>query len=273
MADYLKKFRLDGKTAFVIGGLGFIGREVSVAFSSAGAKTINLDLGSEKVLAFEKEVAEAGYNAHFRPFNCADMESLEQNFSSLVNELGCPDIFNNCSYPRTEDWEKNSFREVTIASFRENVDIHMNSFTWLARLAAEGMVKAESNGSIIQLGSIYGIIGQDLTVYDSTDMHENMTYAVIKGGITNLTRQMASYYGQFNIRVNTLCPGGLEGHVASKKSNTQNPVFVKQYSHKTPLKRLGYAEEVASTALFLASDAASYITGTTIMVDGGWIAI
>ena len=148
----------------------------------------------------------------------------------------------------------------------------MNSYAWLARLAAEAMVKAGNVGSIIQLGSTYGIVGQDLTLYEGTDMHENMTYAAIKGGITNLTRQMASYYGQFNIRVNTLVPGGLSGHVAGE-SAAQNPVFLEQYSNKTPLKRLGRAEEVASTALFLASDAASYITGATIMVDGGWTAV
>ncbi len=268
----MKKFRLDGKTAFVIGGLGLIGKEVSVSFISAGAKTIILDLRSEKAEAFEKEVGQANYDAHFRPFDCANMEDLEQNFSNLCDELGCPDIFINCSYPRTEDWEKNSFREVTLASFRENVDIHMNSYALLARLAAEAMVKAVISGSIIQLGSIYGVLGQDLTVYEGTDMHENMAYAAIKGGITSLTRQMASYYGQFNIRINTLCPGGLEGYVAGK-SDTQNPVFIEQYSNKNPLKRLGRAEEVASTALFLASEAASYITGATIMVDGGWTAI
>jgi NAD(P)-dependent dehydrogenase (short-subunit alcohol dehydrogenase family) len=134
------------------------------------------------------------------------------------------------------------------------------------------MIKNENGGSIIQLGSIYGILGQDLTVYESTEMHENMTYAAIKGGITNLTRLMASYYGQFNIRVNTLVPGGLSGHVAGK-NDIQNPVFVKQYSQKTPLKRLGRAEEIASAALFLAADAASYVTGTTLMVDGGWTAV
>jgi len=137
---------------------------------------------------------------------------------------------------------------------------------------AEAMTERGTSGSIIQLGSTYGIVGQDLTVYEGTKMHENMTYAAIKGGITNLTRLMASYYGQYNIRINTLCPGGLEGHVAGK-SNTQNQIFVEQYSKKTPLKRLGRAEEVASTALFLASDAASYITGATIMVDGGWTAV
>ena len=131
------------------------------------------------------------------------------------------------------------------------------------------MKAKEVSGSIIQLGSIYGILGQDLSVYEGTAMHENMTYAAIKGGITNLTRQMASYYGKFNIRVNTLVPGGLSGSVAGK-SDIQNPAFVKQYSQKIPLKRLGRAEEIASAALFLASDAASYLTGTSLIVDGGW---
>ena len=269
MIDYLQQFRLDEKTAYVVGGLGLIGREVSTAFASAGAKIVILDLVSQKGKAFEKELAYAKYAAHFRPFDCGDLQSLESNFSRLLDEFGAPDVFINCSYPRTDGWGKSSFREVTLKSFRENVDMQMNSYAWLARLAAESIKAEGRSGSIIQLGSIYGILGQDLTVYEGTDMHENMTYAAIKGGITNLTRQMASYYGQFNIRVNTLVPGGLTGHVAGK-SDTQNPVFVKQYSQKTPLKRLGRAEEIASTALFLASDAASYMTGATIMVDGGW---
>lgn len=83
---------------------------------------------------------------------------------------------------------------------------------------------------------------------------------------------MASYYGQFNIRVNKLCPGALEGYMAGK-SYTQNPVFIKQYSKKDPLRRLGPAKQIASTSLFLASDVASYITGATIMVEGGWAAV
>jgi len=272
MIDYLQKFRLDDKTAFVVGGLGFIGREVSTAFASAGAKTIVLDLKSEQAAVFEEEMSRAGYELYFRSFDCADMNHLEQNFSGMFDEFRCPDVFINCSYPKTQDWGKSSFREVTLTSFRKNVDIHMNSYAWLAHKAAEIMVEAGKDGSIIQLGSIYGILGQDLTVYEGTDMNENMTYAAIKGGITSLTRQMASYYGQFNIRVNTLVAGGLSGHVAGK-SDSQNPIFVKQYSNKTPLKRLGRAEEVASTALYLASDASSYITGTTILVDGGWSAI
>jgi NAD(P)-dependent dehydrogenase (short-subunit alcohol dehydrogenase family) len=272
MIDYLQKFSLNKKTAFVVGGLGLIGREVSIALAIAGAKTIVIDVEREKGQLYENEINKEGYEVSFKYFDCADMKQLDNNFSVLLNEYGCPDIFINCSYPRTKDWSKSSFRDITLESYRENVDMHLNSYTWLARLAAEAMVINGNGGSIIQLGSTYGIVGQDLTVYEGTDMHENMSYASIKGGITNVTRQMASYYGQYNIRINTLCPGGLEGHVAGK-SSVQDLNFVKQYSKKTPLKRMGKVEEVASVALFLASDAASYITGATIMVDGGWTVI
>ena len=271
MIDYMNKFRLDGKTVYVVGGVGLIGKEVSIACGQAGAKTIVLDMRENEARAFEKEMNQEGCDLVFKSFDCADTDNLSKNFTDILKEHASPDVFVNCSYPRTEDWGSSSFKHITLESFRENVDIHMNSYAWLARLAAESMIDNEA-GSIIQIGSSYGVVGQDLTIYQDTEMHENMTYAAIKGGITNLTRLMASYYGQYNIRVNTLCPGGLEGHVAGKSDN-QNPVFVKRYSNKTPLKRLGSPDEIASTALFLASDAASYITGATIMVDGGWTAI
>lgn len=273
MIDYLQKSRLDKKTAIVVGGLGLIGREVTIAFAMAGAKTIILDLNNKvgKPL-FAKELCDNGYDVSLTSFDCANMQEMEKNFSLIIQEYGSPDIFINCSYPRTEDWAKSSFKDITLKSFQKNVDIHMNSYAWLARLAAENMVQHKKNGSIIQLGSIYGIVGQDLSVYEGVDMQENMTYAAIKGGISNLTRQMASYYGQFNIRVNTICPGGLKGHMAGN-GDTQDPVFVKQYNKKVPLKRMGRADEVASTALFLASDASSYITGNSIIVDGGWTTI
>jgi len=272
MIDYMKKFQLDGRIAFVMGGLGLIGREVSTAIASAGAKTIVLDVDDSRGKIITGTLRDKGFDVSYKHFDCSDMEELDGNLAMLVDAFGCPDIFINCSYPRTADWGKNSFREIALASYRENVDIHMNSYAWLARLAAEAMVKERKAGSIIQFGSTYGVVGQDLTVYEGTEMHENMTYAAIKGGVTNLTRLMASYYGRYNIRVNTLCPGGLAGHVAGK-SDIQNPVFVENYSKKVLLKRMGRADEIASATLFLASDAASYISGATIMVDGGWTAI
>ena len=259
--EYSEILSLKNKLTFIVGGEGLIGKEITKAISSYGAKTVILDL-----IRQDKEDTD---NTSFRYFDCSALENIEAALKDVIKEFGCPDIFVNCSYPRTEDWSQNSFESITLDSFRKNVDIHMNSYAWLAKITADVMSKQKNGGSIIQFGSIYGVIGQDLAVYEGTDMKENMTYATIKGGITNLTRQMASYYGKYNIRVNTICPGGISGHVAGK-TNTQNTIFVKQYSQKTPLKRLGKPEEIASTVLFLASDASSYITGATIMVDGGW---
>ena len=103
-------------------------------------------------------------------------------------------------------------------------------------------------------------------------MRENMNYSVIKGGITNFSRQLASYYGKDGIRVNAICPGGISGHVKGS-SKKQNIKFIKNYSMNCPLSRLGTAQEVAFSVLFLSSDASSYIPGTSFMVDGGWSAI
>ena len=192
MIDYNQKFRLDGKTTYVVGGLGLIGKEVSIAFASAGAKSVILDIDQVKGDSLVEEISCEGYEALYRPFDCSDLRNMESRFSGLLNEFGTPNVFINCSYPRTLDWGKSSFTDITLDSYRKNVDIHMNSYAWLARLAAEAMKAKEVGGSIIQLGSIYGILGQDLSIYEGTEMHENMTYAAIKGGITNLTRQMAS---------------------------------------------------------------------------------
>ena len=126
-------------------------------------------------------------------------------------------------------------------------------------------MKEQQSGSIINLGSIYGVLGSDFTIYDGTKMTMPMAYSAIKGGIVNLTRYLASYFGKHNVRVNNICPGGI--------FDSQEPIFVRNYEHRVPLKRMGRPEEIASAVLFLASDAASYITGATIMVDGGWTAI
>ncbi len=272
MINYLDKFNLAKKKAYVVGGTGLIGREVSFALSSAGCDLVILDVNTIEGNSLVAEIERCKLSAKFEKLDVSDMDKLDEHVELILGKHGVPEIFVNCSYPRTDDWERNSFDEITLKSFRQNVDLHMNSFSWLAKLFADAMMNNDDGGSIIQFGSIYGVVGQDLSVYHGTDMKENMTYAAIKGGITNLTRLMASYYGKFNIRVNTICPGGITGHVAGQ-SDQQNPIFVKQYCQKTPLNRMGTPEDIAPPVLFLASKAASYITGITLMVDGGWTAI
>lgn len=249
----------------MVGGLGLIGNEVTKALASAGAKTVILDVDDSKGRPFGDELSKAGFNVTYQHFDIADLESAEERIKALNSKHGGIDIWVNCSYPRTEDWGKNNFAEVTLGSMQKNIELHLNSYIWFTRIVGLQMKEQQSPGSIINLSSIYGVVGHDFTIYEGTELKGSMTYSAIKGGITNFTRNAAAYFGEYNIRINTICPGGI--------FDNQDPKFVENYSKKTPLKRMGNPEEIASTVLFLASEAASYITGATIMVDGGWTAI
>lgn len=245
---------LNGQNAIIIGGFGLIGSEITKVLLSSGAQVIVLDSTLGK--------GPKSKDFHQLKFDCADLDNLESSFDLVIEKFGCPDVFINCSYPRTKDWGNSSFNNIKLDSYRNNIDIHLNSYSWLAKLVANKMVLNSIKGSIIQFGSIYGFLGQDLNLYKDTEMKENMTYAIVKGGIINLTRQMASYYGKDGVRVNTICPGGLS-------DSKQNSKFVNRYNKKVPMGRMGNAYEIAMATLFLASNASSYITGSTLVVDGG----
>ena len=259
---FLNKIKLTNKKVYILGGVGLIGSKVVVNTLSVGAEVIILDTVTKPMQK----------NVKHEKFDCSKLKTLEKNFNRIIKKLGCPDVFINCSYPKTGDWNQCSFNKITLKRMTKNIEIHMNSYAWLAKIVAEKMVKNNIKGSIINLNSIYGLLGQDLNIYEKTTMKENMPYSIIKGGLVNLTRQMASYYGRFGVRVNGICSGGLKGHVAGH-SGSQEKQFIKNYEKKVPLKRLGDPEEVANVITFMASDASSYITGSNILVDGGWTII
>ena len=260
--SFLEKIKLNNKRVYILGGSGLIGSKVVKNTLSVGAEVIVLDIKKKHIQK----------NVKYKNFDCSKLDTLEKNFNKIIKKLGCPDVFINCSYPRTNDWNMCSFKKITLKRMTKNIEIHMSSYAWLAKIVAEKMKKNNINGSIINLNSIYGLLGQDLNVYEKTTMKENMPYSMIKGGIANVTRQMASYYGRFGIRVNSVCLGGLKGHVAGH-SKVLEKQFIKNYEKKVPLKRLGDPEEAANVITFVASDASSYITGANIVVDGGWTII
>jgi NAD(P)-dependent dehydrogenase (short-subunit alcohol dehydrogenase family) len=261
--DYPKRFLILGKVAFVTGGLGLIGREVSRALASAGGRTIILDIDKERAEAEIDAILEWGYEAHFEYFDITDLDNIDAHVKQLKEKYGAIDIWVNSAYPRTADWGR-EVEGLTLDSWRKNVDMHLNGYSWVSRRVAL-LMKDQGGGSIINIGSTYGVVGNDFTVYEGTEMTAPMAYAAIKGGIVNLTRYLAAYFGKYKVRVNTVCPGGIFNH--------QNPIFVKNFESRTPLKRMGEPDEIASAVLFLASESASYVTGATLMVDGGWTAI
>ena len=122
-----------------------------------------------------------------------------------------------------------------------------------------------SKGSIVNISSIYGVVGPDFTVYDNTQMTMPAAYSAIKGGVVNFSRYLASYYGKKGIRVNVVSPGGIFDH--------QHETFVNQYNKKVPMGRMGLPKDIAPSVSFLLSEDAGYITGQNLVVDGGWTAI
>ena len=264
MIDYMNKFSLRRKTAVVCGGLGLIGKEVTIAIAQAGANTLVLDIDKEKYVDLIKEKDLENLNIKFYFFDITKIKDLKKNIEKIFKSEKKIDIWVNLAYPRTNDWG-DKLEKIKYESWQKNVDMHLDSYCLITREIAELMKKNKINGSIINYGSIYGVVSPDFEIYSETEMTSPAAYSAIKGGIINFTRYAASYYGKFKIRVNCLCPGGI--------FENQNKIFVKNYEKRVPLKRMGNPEDIASATLFLSSDASSYITGTVLMVDGGWTAI
>lgn len=249
------------KTAFIIGGSGLIGSQVIKSLLKEKIKTINLDL---------KKRENSRNSEIFQKFDFKK-KGYEKNLLKIIKKYGSPDIFINCSYPKTNDWEKNTFKKITNKSIETNIKINLITSCLSARLIAEECIKEKKKCSIILLSSIYGLVGQDLSIYKNTAIKENVTYSIIKGGLINFTKQMASYYSKKGIRINNICPGG----VFDKKKINQKSYkrFIKNYSSRVPIGRLANPDEIAKPIIFLSSENSSYITGSSLIVDGGWTTI
>ena len=258
MKNFVNPFRLNNKLVFILGGAGLIGSNVSALLSNLGAKVIVIDNKFNSSIKYKKNII-------FEKFNLSKIDKIKNYFEKIVKKYGVPNVFINCSYPKTKDWEKNNFERVKIPSYRKNIEAHLNSYVWSSKIMCDLMKKNKIHGSIILLNSIYGLVGQSPELYKGSRIKENMTYSIIKGGLINFTKQLAVFYGRNNIRVNSICSGGI--------LDKQNSIFKKNYINKTLLKRMGNPQDISGAVAYLASESSSYVTGTNLIVDGGWTAI
>lgn len=242
---------LNGRQAVVTGGLGLIGAAIAEALRQAGARVRVVDVAAGAANGPDHRVADAG-----------DPDAAPALVASLDAEAPI-DAWVNCHYPRTADWGAPD-DQVGAASWRRNVELQLVSYCVLASEAARRMAQ-RGRGAVINVASIYGVVGPDFGVYEGLEMTTPAPYPAIKGGVIAHTRYLASLWGRRGVRVNAVCPGGVE--------NDQDPRFIAAYARRTPLGRMARPEEIAGPVVFLASDAASYVTGAALMVDGGWTAI
>ena len=244
--------RLENKIILITGGNGLLGSVIIKKLKEDGAIPINLDINNKT-------------NESLSKLECdiTSEKSINNALKLIISKYQKIDGLVNNAYPRTQDWG-DKFEDIKFDSWKKNVDWQMNSHFFISQQIAKQMIK-QKYGNIINIASIYGLIGPDFTVYDGTKMTMPAAYAAIKGGLVNLTRYMASYFGPYNIRVNTVSPGGI--------FDKQNNTFVRNYEKKVPLRRMGDPEDIAPSVSFLLSDESKYITGHNLIIDGGWTAI
>jgi NAD(P)-dependent dehydrogenase (short-subunit alcohol dehydrogenase family) len=243
---------LEDKIIIVTGGSGLIGKELISNINSKGGKVINADI-----------LTETNLHAGNLQIDITDTNSVNKGIDQVIAEFGRIDGLINNAYPRTKDWG-NKFEDIPYESWQKNVDWQLNSYFYFTQVVSKFMMEKRM-GSIINMASIYGSVGPDFTVYDGTSMTMPAAYSAIKGALVNFTRYLASYLGPYNIRVNTVSPGGI--------FDNQNATFVANYEKKVPMRRMGLPEDISPMVSFLLSEEAKYITGQNIIIDGGWTAI
>ncbi|HEY4245811.1 MAG TPA: SDR family oxidoreductase [Lacunisphaera sp.] len=256
-------FRLDGKIALVTGGAGLIGRALVEGLASFGAHVYIADFNLEIAEKYATELRGRGLSVAAILLDIRDPASISACVAKVVALSGTIDVWVNSAYPKTPDWGL-PFEKVSPEAWRGAVDGQLNGYCFCCREAAIAM-RPFRKGSVINLGSTYGIVGPDFSIYDGTALTMPAAYAAIKGGIINFTRYLASYYGKDGIRFNCISPGGIE--------NNQPETFIRNYVNRTLLGRMASPQDIVGATVFLASDASAYVTGHNLAVDGGWTAI
>lgn len=247
---------LENKVIIVTGASGLIGKEIVKELLEHKANVVYADIAAGTV--------QETLQCHPYTLDLGSNESIDNLVDFTVQKLGRIDGLINAAYPRTRDWGRYKFEDTPFEHWKRNVELQLNSVFYLDQQVLKVM-KEQGHGSIVNFGSIYGIVGNDFTIYEEYGGTSPAEYCAIKGGIINFTRYLASYFGKYGIRVNCVCPGGI--------FDNQRQEFLKAYNHRCPMKRMGTPEDIAPLCLFLVSQGSKYITGQIIAADGGWTAI
>lgn len=257
----LDRFSLDGKIALVTAGAGpLFGKSISEGLAEAGATLITASRSAERNTAFAAEMRKKGYDAYGTTLDITDLASIEALRGYILERFGRIDILVNSALARIGgDLETQTFEEWKYTAQGDMVGLFAICKTFLQPMLAQG------KGTIINISSIYGVVAGDPSLYEGTEMQHPPSYDFVKAGMINFTRYLATTYGKRGIRANCISPGGF--------LDQQPDLFIQAYSKRVPIGRMLNNEDVKGAVVFLASDASEYVTGTNLMVDGGWTAL
>jgi NAD(P)-dependent dehydrogenase (short-subunit alcohol dehydrogenase family) len=272
------RFELSNKVALIVGGRGLLGRRICAAFAESGARVISADLAElSRAATADTTTSLAAADVSQLDVDVTDPNSVDGLLGQVAQIVTAIDILVYSVTAKPKDFYK-PFTECSLEGWQTVLRAELDGLFLVTQRVGRLMEQAQ-RGSIIFLSSIYGIVGNDQRIYQGANLSElyagvgteakqiysHAVYPAAKGAVISLTRYLAAYWGSQNIRVNCISPGGL-AHPG------ENEEFVRRYSERVPLGRKAGLEEISGAAIFLASDAASYITGHNLVVDGGWTA-
>jgi len=266
-------FSLEGKVIVITGASGLLGRKHAEAVAAYGGHPVLLDLSVDAVVSMADDLSKQfGVNASGYQVDITDEARIEENVQQLLDKYGRIDglVNNAANNPKIEDGSEKNFSRLEnfpVDIWNQDVAVGLTGAFLCAKHYGYEIAKNEKGGSIVNISSDLGLIAPDQRLYMQEGLPEEqqpvkpVTYSVVKTGMIGLTRYMATYWAEKNVRCNAMCPGGVE--------NGQPEGFLAEVSSRIPMNRLAQADEYQGTLLWMLSDASSYLNGAVIPVEGG----
>jgi NAD(P)-dependent dehydrogenase (short-subunit alcohol dehydrogenase family) len=245
---------LEGKVALVTGGSKGIGRAIALAYADAGADIAIAARGAEALEKTAQEVEERGRRAIFVPTDAADPEQVTALVERTIAELGGLDILVNNAGAAPF---MSTIESIRLDGFEKYFRVTFNSAVYCTQAASKALLSKGDRACVVNIASIAGYIASPGLTY----------YSSAKAALINFTKTVAQEWAAHGVRVNAIAPGWIETDM--NEQGRQDPTWYETIKGMIPMGRWGTAEEVASVALFLASDAARFMTGSVVVVDGG----
>ncbi len=268
--DYLNNlFNLRDKVAVITGGNGQLGSEYAKALLSVGARVVVLDTTD----GMGERLADAGGSLMYLQTDITDKKKVERALEAIEEKWEAPHILiNNAaldSPPGANPEENRSFEKYSLESWQSVLGVNLTG-PFICCQVFGGKMAELGRGSIINISSTYGLVSPNQGVYKYREEKEGVpfvkpiSYSATKSAVLNFTRYLATYWAKKGVRVNTLIPGGV--------FNGQDQEFINEYKKLVPMGRMARGDEYNAAVLFLSSDASSYMTGASLVIDGGWTA-